>query len=109
MAAIQNLYIDQGTTFSLAITVSDQYGEGMDLTDYTVTSQMRKSYQSVTAITFTTAKTTPLDGILTISLTAVQTSAIKAGRYVYDIEITSDEETLRVLEGIVVINPEVTR
>jgi len=104
MAAIQNLYIDQGTTFSLAITVSDQYGEGMDLTNYTVTSQMRKSYQSVT-----TAKTTPLDGILTISLTANQTSAISSGRYVYDIEITSNVETVRVLEGIVVINPEVTR
>jgi hypothetical protein len=39
----------------------------------------------------------------------VQTSAIKAGRYVYDIEITGDGETLRVLEGIVVINPEVTK
>jgi hypothetical protein len=109
MAAIQNLYIDQGTTFSLAITVSDQYGEGMDLTNYTVTSQMRKSYQSATAINFTTEKTTPVDGILTISLTADQTTAIKSGRYVYDIEIESDEETIRVLEGIVVINPEVTR
>jgi hypothetical protein len=109
MAAIQNLYIDQGTTFSLAITVSDQYGEGKNLTDYTVTSQMRKSYQSATAINFTTEKTTPVDGILTISLTADQTTAIKSGRYVYDIEIESDEETIRVLEGIVVINPEVTR
>jgi hypothetical protein len=28
---------------------------------------------------------------------------------VYDIEITGDGETLRVLEGIVVINPEVTK
>lgn len=109
MAAIQNLYIDQGTTFSLAITVSDQFGDGMDLTDYTVTSQMRKSYQSATAITFTAVKTTPLDGILTISLTANQTTAIKSGRYVYDIEIASNVETVRVLEGIVVINPEVTR
>ena len=109
MATIQNLYIDQGTTYSLTITVSDQNGDVKDLTDYTVTAQMRKSYYSSTATSFTASATSPTDGEITISLTATQTSALKAGRYVYDIEIASDEETLRVLEGIVVINPEVTR
>jgi hypothetical protein len=109
MATIQNLYIDQGTTYSLTITVSDQNGDVKDLTDYTVTAQLRKSYYSSTATSFTASASSPTDGEITISLTATQTSALKAGRYVYDIEIESDEETLRVLEGIVVINPEVTR
>lgn len=44
-----------------------------------------------------------------ISLTAENSADITAGRYVYDIEITGPEETLRVLEGIVVVNPGVTR
>jgi hypothetical protein len=109
MATIQNLYIDQGTTYSLTITVSDQNGDVKDLTDYTVTAQMRKSYYSSTATSFTASASSPTDGEVTISLTATQTSALKAGRYVYDIEIESDEETLRILEGIVVINPEVTK
>lgn len=109
MATIQNLYIDQGTTYSLTITVSDQNGDVKDLTDYTVTAQLRKSYYSSTATSFTASASSPTDGEITISLTATQTSALKAGRYVYDIEIASDEETLRVLEGIIVINPEVTR
>jgi hypothetical protein len=109
MATIQNLYIDQGTTFIFSIQVSDQTGEPKDLTNYTVAAQMRKSYYTNTAIDFTADITLPLDGEITISLTALQTSAIKAGRYVYDIEITSELETLRVLEGIVVINPEVTK
>ena len=109
MATIQNLYIDQGTTYSLTITVSDQNGDVKDLTDYTVRGQLRKSYYSSTSTSFTASATSPTDGEITISLTATQTSALKAGRYVYDIEIESDEETLRVLEGIVVINPEVTR
>jgi hypothetical protein len=109
MATIQNLYIDQGTTFIFSIQVSDQTGEPKDLTDYTVAAQMRKSYYTNTAIDFTADITLPLDGEITISLTALQTSAIKAGRYVYDIEISSELETLRVLEGIVVINPEVTK
>ena len=109
MAQIQNLFIDQGTTFSLSLTVNDQNGDLKDLTEYTVAAQMRKSYYTNTAINFTAEVSLPLDGEVTISLTAVQTSAIKAGRYVYDIEITGDGETLRVLEGIVVINPEVTK
>ena len=109
MAQIQNIYIDQGTTFSLSVTVSDQNGDPKDLTDYTAAAQMRKSYYTNTAIDFTADISLPEDGEVTISLTAEETSAIKAGRYVYDIEIESELETLRVLEGIVVINPEVTK
>lgn len=109
MAQIQNIYIDQGTTFSLSLGVNDQFGDPKDLTDYTAAAQMRKSYYTSTSIDFTAEVSLPEDGEVTISLTAEETSAIKAGRYVYDIEITGDGETLRVLEGIVVINPEVTK
>ena len=109
MAQIQNIYIDQGTTFSLSIGVNDQNGDPKDLSDYTAAAQMRRSYYTNTSIDFTAEVSLPLDGEVTISLTAAQTTAIKAGRYVYDIEIESEEETVRVLEGIVVINPEVTK
>ena len=109
MAQVQNLYIDQGTTFSLSIIVSDQNGDPKDLTDYTAAAQMRRSYYTNTAIDFTADVTLPDDGEVTISLTAEETTAIKAGRYVYDIEISSESETIRVLEGIIVINPEVTK
>lgn len=111
MAQVQNIYIDQGTTFSFTIEVSDEYGYPKDLTEYTAASQMRKSYYTNTAIDFTTEVSLPGEGQVTISLAADETSALKAGRYVYDIEISSDvyEETIRVLEGIVVVNPEVTK
>ncbi len=93
----------------MSLIVNDQFGDPKDLNDYTAAAQMRKSYYTSTAIDFTADVTLPDDGEVTISLTAEETSAIKAGRYVYDIEISSDEETLRVLEGIVVVNPEVTK
>lgn len=109
MAQIQNIYIDQGTTFALSVYVSDFNGDPKDLTNHTAAAQMRKSYYSNTAIDFTAEITLPTDGEVTISLTAAETTNIKAGRYVYDIEITGEGETLRVLEGIVVINPEVTK
>jgi len=109
MAQIQNIFIDQGTTFSLSLAVNDQNGDLKDLTGYTVAAQMRRSYYTTTSTSFTATVSLHEDGEVTISLTAVPTAAIKAGRYVYDIEITGDGETLRVLEGIVVINPEVTK
>jgi len=108
MATVENLVIDQGQTFSFELTLSNADGTAKNLSGYTTTSQMRKSYYSSTSTSFTTAQV-DATGTITISLTATQTSAIKAGRYVYDIEIASSSETLRVLEGIVTVTPEVTR
>ena len=108
MATVENLVIDQGQTFTFSLTLSNVDGTDKQLDDYTITSQMRKSYYSSTAIDFTTAKVDST-GEITISLTAAETSAVKAGRYVYDIEIASSSETLRVLEGIITVTPEVTR
>ena len=45
-----------------------------------------------------------------IALTAAQTNAIAAGRYVYDVEITSGEGIVtRVVEGQIEVTPGVTR
>jgi hypothetical protein len=108
MATVKPIVIDQGTTFSLSLSLSNDDGSEKDLTDYTVASQMRRSFYTNTYTAFTTDKVN-LTGEVTISLTAEQTSALKAGRYVYDIEISSPTETVRVLEGIVTVTPEVTR
>ena len=45
-----------------------------------------------------------------MSLTAVQTAAIKSGRYVYDLQINAADGTVtRVLEGVITFRPEVTK
>lgn len=111
MATIRNLTIDQGSTYSISIELSDALGNALDLTDYTIRAQMRKSYgfNSYTAFT-TSIGEDPTLGELTLSLTSTQTTALRAGRYVYDIEIEDDEDVVtRVLEGIVTVTPEVTR
>lgn len=108
MASTANIVIDQGTTFSTNLVLTNDDGTNKDLSDYTVSSQIRKSYYTNTYTNFTTAKV-DLEGEITLSLTATQTSALKAGRYVYDVEISSADETLRVVEGIVTVTPEVTK
>ena len=110
MATYSNLFIDQGSTFKFTIDLEKNTGSALDLTGYTARGQLRKSYTSTTATDFTIAidvANTELD----VSLTATQTNALKAGRYVYDIEIEDDStpaEVTRVQEGQVIVTPRVT-
>lgn len=112
MATISNLYIDQGTTFSTVVDVTDQQGFPLNLSNYTVAAQMRKSYQSSSSVNFVaTVYGNPLDGKIQLELSPSASSAMRAGRYLYDVEITNtgNSTKYRVLEGIVVITPEITR
>lgn len=110
MAQVANILIDQGTTFSTVVAVTLDNGLARDLTGYTFRSQMRKSYYTNTYTAFTCASTTPTNGEITLSLTAAQTTALKAGRYLYDLEIVSPASIVeRIVEGIITISPEVTK
>ena len=107
MALKANLVIDQGTTFASSIEVLDENDNAVDLQNYVARGQMRKTYSSSNAVNFTTTTNT---GMLVISLTATQTANIVAGRYVYDVELVDNQNTVvRILEGIVTITPEVTK
>ena len=110
MAAIQNLVIDQGTTFSRVFDLTDANGIAYDLTTYTVVAQIRRGYSSSSGLIFTTAIVgAATSGSLSISLTAAETLSLKYGRYVYDIKLTKALEELRVIEGIITVTPTVTR
>ena len=110
MATVSNLYVDQGTDFSAIVTLTNQDGTPINLTGFTVKSQFRKSYQSSQATSFTVAIFNATAGKIRMSLPAATSSPIAAGRYLYDVEITSAiGERKRALEGIVVLTPEITR
>jgi hypothetical protein len=111
MATVYNLAIDQGTTYSVTVTVSDNTGTARDLTAYTGRAQLRKSYYTNSNTSFTVSITNPGEGEVTLSLTATQTSALKAGRYVYDLELVANATSAveRIIEGIVTVYPEATK
>lgn len=113
MAAIANLIIEQGATFSTDVTVKGSDGTAFDLTGYTASAKMAKGYASTrTRTTISTSLADDLTtGIITLSLTADQTNNLDApARYVYDVEIlrTSDSTVTRVIEGIITTSPSVT-
>ncbi len=109
MATKANLLIDQGSTFSTTVTITDINGNLLDLTGYTGFAQMRKSYTSTTAHNFNVAVGNT-SGTITLSMSANTTANIAGGRYLYDVELIDTSNTVsRVFEGIVTINPNITR
>ena len=109
MATKANITVDQGTTFSTTISLTDDNGDPIDLTGYTGRSQMRKHYTSSNSQSFSVSLSNT-EGTVALSLTAAQTANLTAGRYVYDVEVVSAANVVsRIIEGIVTVTPEVTR
>ena len=111
MAAIANLRIDQGASFSSDVTVTNSAGDVVDLTGYTTTAKMAKSYGASSSVTITSALASdPTTGVVELTLTDTQTAALDApSRYVYDVYITqtSTSTVTRVIEGVITVNPKV--
>lgn len=129
MAAPQDLYVDQGTTFSYPFqwTQPARDAEGnviygadglplpgtpIDITGYSARMQIKKNLGGDVYATLTSANggivlgTT--DGQVTIFLTDVQTSALP-GSGVYDLEMVSPTGWVtRILQGKVRLSREVT-
>lgn len=110
MATISNLFVDAGSDYSNIITVSSTNGQPLNLSGYTVASQMRKSYSSSTSYAFTASVYDAANGKVRLQLSAATSSSIPAGRWLYDVEITSTSGSkTRVVEGIVTITPQITQ
>jgi hypothetical protein len=110
MAQISNIYIDAGSTYSAIVNIRNGDGTPINLTNFTIAAQIRKSYGSLNAYNFTCSVFDAASGKVRMILPAATSSTIKPGRYLYDIEVTSPiGEKLRVIEGIVLITPEITK
>jgi hypothetical protein len=110
VATIANIFIDQGSDYSNIITVTASNGQSLNLSGYTVASQLRKSYQSSTSYTFTSSVYDTATGKIRLQLSSNQSQEIPAGRWLYDVEITSSSGTkTRVVEGVATVSPQITQ
>lgn len=115
LAGKYNIVCDQGSTFFRTIAIKNTDGSVFNLTGYTARMQVRKDVDNTTVILeFTTANSKlviyPLTGIITMSLTAADTTALTRGG-VYDLEIvkTANGEVSKVIRGEFRLEKEVTR
>lgn len=112
MASQVNFVIDQGTTFEAIATIDQEDGSVFDLNGLTPYSQMRKSYYTKTAINIqASVYGDPVNGDIKLFLLPEETDSIKAGRYVYDVEVHNEDGTYvkRVMQGIITVTPQVTK
>lgn len=118
MAQYEDLTIDQGADVAVEILLLEKDGSIKDLTGFSASAKMKRSYNAdsdnTQAFTTTIDTDTPENGKLILELTNTQTDALKAGRWVYDVEISyvdSDGNNVieRVLEGNIQVTPSVTR
>lgn len=110
MADYVELLIEQGASFISSITVKDADNNPLNLQSFLVTSQLRKSYYSTTAVDFTIVVDAPESGIINMEMDAQTTANIRPGRYVYDVKIEDGfGDAIRIFEGIATVSPGVTR
>lgn len=111
MASYANISADQGATFQTTLEVEDFQGDPLDLTNYHLYGQIRRTYKSDVAENFVITVSDPISGIIVIELTNEQTAKMKSGRYVYDVYGTDNnlQKTIKLLEGIFELVPSVTK
>lgn len=131
MAQYEDFSIDAGTDITIKLELfnpdgskkilnsADSSGGGL-ISKFLVKAQAKKSHTSTDSadiITFTTTTLQPGndENIASLSLSNSQTTLMKKGRWVYDVELQARDSNLnitsieRILEGKLTVNPNVTK
>jgi hypothetical protein len=111
MGAYSDLCIDQGTDFETDLDLIADDGTTINVHGYVFNGQIRKAYTSAnTSASFLFNTADANNGNVTVWMDSANTANIPYGRYVYDIKMTDLRNiTTRVVEGILTINPSVSR
>ena len=113
MSAKYNLVCDQATTFNFQFQILNNQTP-LNLTGYTGTMTVRPFVgASTTTVVATTANGLMVfdasNGRVTVTISATTTGAIAAGRYSYDLVLTSGATVTRYLEGKFIVTGAVTQ
>jgi hypothetical protein len=109
MSGKYNIVAEQGATFNLNFRVETD-GTPWNLTGYTFAMQVRRSSSATATLLNITSATMTSVGHVSVTVSAATMSDVPAGRWVYDIELTSSgNEVTRILEGRFIVTAEVTQ
>jgi len=104
-----NITIDQGSDFSIQLTIKES-DTVKNLTGYNARAQLRPSITSTTLSgTFTCTITNATGGIVTMTMGYANTASLVPGKYFYDLEIYTGSVVQRLIQGNATVRGEVTR
>lgn len=106
-----DISLTQGEDYGLTATLKNSDGTSIDLSGYNVRGKA-KYYYGDTGVIVDLAPSiySTASGIITVTLSASQTSNLPIGLLVYDIEryTSGDASVTKVLNGKITVHPEVT-
>lgn len=108
MAIQYNLHIEAGATFVRDVVYTNEDGSTFDLTGYTGKLQIRPSVTSSTLSLEVIPTINVATSTISWTFTPAQTSAMING-YSYAMEITNGTIVIRLIEGVLVVSPELVR
>jgi len=114
MAAYLDFEIEAGATFTADLAVTDEAGDPIDLTGYTARMDIKRDAREDAALLSLTTDNahviiTAPSGQLLVYISAAETSALTFTRGIYDLEIVDAlGRVTRLVEGAVIVKPEVT-
>ena len=112
LAANFDITLDRAADYSFVLTIENQAGSAVNLTDATFYADIREisSKKEVLDLTPVITGNLPLNGQVTIALTKAQTKTLKAGSGIYewDIFMVRSEVATRLLYGSVTVRPQIT-
>ena len=129
MAQYEDLIVDQGSDVEIKLELFNPDGTAKILNRYveatnsivplfSASGKIKKGFNSTDSNTYsfrtTTLSPTNEENCVFLSLTNVVTNSMKAGRYVYDVEISATDSdgnitVERILEGKLTVSPSVTK
>lgn len=111
MAEYVELYMDQGADFESIIVLEDDVTNiNQNVIGYTVTSSMRRSLLSPnTSGNLICSVTDAANGEITISMSASNTSNLRFGTHLFDVRSSAGGVITRLLEGIIIVTPSITK
>ncbi len=111
-----DITIYQGATYSQQFTWKDQAGTPMNLTGYIARMMARVSVDAATPFINLTTENNGIElggaaGTIHIMMSDVQTAALTPQHGIYDLELENSAAkiVIRLLQGTLIISPEVTR
>ena len=105
-----NQDINAGTDWFVDLNILNNNGTGRDVSNHTFEALVKRHYRSVNSVAMNVTLVDGVQGNITLQLTAAQTTLLKSGKFLYDVEMTRTVDGIkeRIIQGVITVRPEVT-
>lgn len=109
MAQRFNINIDEGATWNLDVQYLDENNDKIDISGYSARMQIRGRGDIVAELTTANGSIVIEDDTIKLTMSDAVTSTMSSVFMVYDLEIYTSAEVIRLIEGSVIVSPNVTK